>query len=80
MLILNLFGTTGCHLCDDAVLILSSFDYITIEYIDIAEQIQWQAKYSVLIPVLYHAESGNELFWPFNYDDVNVFSKRLIHD
>lgn len=80
MLKLKLFGTAGCHLCDDAVLLLSSFDFITIEYIDIADHIQWQPKYSVLIPVLYHAESGNELFWPFNYDDVNLFSKELPHD
>ena len=69
-----LFGTSGCHLCEEAeILIAASFDKIKLELIDIAEQEQWQEKYAIKIPVLYHSESGKELFWPFSEIDVDEF-------
>ena len=49
---LILFGTSGCHLCEQAVAIINicvqeGLD-LTIEYIDIAEQEQWQEQWQGL--------------------------------
>ncbi len=73
-----LLGTSGCHLCDDAELILAECDQINIEYIDIAEQVQWQEKYAIRIPVLYHPETEKELGWPFSQEQAQVFIDALI--
>ena len=73
-----LFGTSGCHLCEEAEMLMAAgFDKIKLETIDIAEQEQWQEKYAIKIPVLYHSESGNELFWPFTETDVNEFVRAV---
>ena len=72
-----LLGTSGCHLCEDAELILAECDQINIEYIDIAEQEQWQEKYAIRIPVLYHPETEKELGWPFSQEQAQVFIDAL---
>ncbi len=77
MIRLLLFGTSGCHLCEQAEQIINdcfpnSVD-LTIETIDIAEQEQWQEQYAIRIPVLYHPESKNELGWPFDQTHVKEF-------
>ena len=73
-----LFGTQGCHLCEDAQKMIDKFlDVsvypISLEYIDIAEHEQWQEQYAIRIPVLYNEESGAELGWPFDEGDVLEF-------
>ncbi len=60
-----LFSTSGCHLCEQAELMLSDFG-VPIEIIDIAEQTQWQPQYAVRIPVLYNPQTRQELDWPFD--------------
>jgi len=74
---LILLGTSGCHLCEDAELIMAAFDQVEIELIDIAEQEQWQEKYAIRIPVLYHAKTESELGWPFDHVQVQVFIDTL---
>jgi len=73
MVKLILLGTSGCHLCEEAELIMSSCENVKIELIDIAEQEQWQEKYAIRIPVLYHVESKSELGWPFGLQQVQQF-------
>ncbi|MDD5412112.1 MAG: glutaredoxin family protein [Methylobacter sp.] len=78
---LMLFGTSGCHLCEQAEYIINDclpdgLDLI-IEEIDIAEQEQWQDRYAIRIPVLYHPETKQELGWPFDQADVKEFIKSL---
>jgi glutaredoxin len=82
MIHLLLFGTDGCHLCEDAeqILTLCAQNSFAIEYIDIAVEEQWQEQYSVRIPVLYHPETKNELNWPFTLDQVQTFIKELSND
>ena len=75
---LFLLGTQGCHLCDDAeIIITETLDkykfQAEVEKIDIAEQQQWQEQYAIRIPVLYNEESGAELGWPFDEGDVLEF-------
>ena len=48
-----------------------------IESIDIAEQEQWQEKYAIKIPVLYHPETKKELCWPFTQIQVQTFINEL---
>ncbi|MFZ2313455.1 MAG: glutaredoxin family protein [Methylobacter sp.] len=81
MIRLMLFGTSGCHLCEQAESIindclLDGLDLI-IEDIDIAEQERWQDRYAIRIPVLYHAETKQELGWPFDQADVKEFIQSL---
>ncbi len=80
MMKLILLGTVGCHLCEEAELILAACEHINIQNIDIAEQTQWQEKYAIRIPVLYHPETKKELGWPFTLIDVQTFFKELSHD
>ncbi|MCK5898262.1 MAG: glutaredoxin family protein [Methylococcales bacterium] len=81
---LILFGTSACHLCEQANEILGGvlihFPKIRLELIDIAEQIQWQARYAVKIPVLYDVDTQSELNWPFNETGVTTFINKLNHD
>ncbi len=73
MVKLILLGTLGCHLCEEAELILADCKQVDIELIDIAEQVQWQDKYAIRIPVLYHVKTEKELGWPFTREQVQVF-------
>ena len=77
---LLLLGTSACHLCEQAEEILETClrtQTITLEYIDIAEQDHWQARYAIRIPVLYHPDTQKELGWPFERVDVLAFIKGL---
>ncbi|KAF3982607.1 MAG: glutaredoxin family protein [Methylococcales symbiont of Hymedesmia sp. n. MRB-2018] len=82
MLNLILFGTEGCHLCEDAENILAEYkqNLFKIESIDIAVEEQWQKQYAVLIPVLYHPETKKQLGWPFSLVQVQAFIKELSND
>jgi hypothetical protein len=78
---LMLFGTLGCHLCEDAESIVKDclpgrFEQM-VELIDIAEQEQWQERYAIRIPVLYHPETQKELGWPFDQAELAVFIRAL---
>ena len=79
-----LFGTMGCHLCEEAEALVAALEYdsapIEIELIDIAEQEQWQDKYAIRIPVLYHPQNQAELFWPFDTNELNQFLSELNND
>jgi hypothetical protein len=78
MIELILLGTSGCHLCEQAELILAGCEHINIEKIDIADQEQWQEKYAIRIPVLYHPETEKELGWPFSKEQAQVFIIELL--
>jgi len=67
-----LLGTAGCHLCEEAELIVSNFE-LEFEQIDIAEQEQWQPEYALRIPVLINLETKQDLGWPFDIEQVREF-------
>lgn len=77
MIKLILFGTGGCHLCEQAEELIGSYQLnepdLWVEKIDIAEQDQWQEKYAVRIPVLFDQQTSKELGWPFNQTDLDNF-------
>ncbi len=73
---LTLYGTQGCHLCDEAEMVLAqaqmaiSFNW---QYIDVALDDNLVKKYGIRIPVL-RKETGQELGWPFSLLDVVDFA------
>ncbi len=77
-----LFGTLGCHLCEEAELIVAAckLDQFEIELIDIAEHEKWQEKYAIRIPVLYHPQTKKELGWPFTESEVQALINKLSND
>ena len=81
MNLLLLLGTSGCHLCEQAEEIILQSRIIhphwVVELIDIAEQSEWQDKYAIRIPVLYHPGSQEDIGWPFDTEQVDQFVSRL---
>lgn len=71
----QLFGTLGCHLCEVAEALLMSFveHGLQVELIDIADQEEWVERYAVRIPVLRRCDTGAELNWPFDAEQVVAF-------
>jgi hypothetical protein len=74
---LILFGTSGCHLCEQAEATIKACILDHVSYVDIAEQEQWQERYAIRIPVLCHPESLKELCWPFDQTDVEIFISQI---
>jgi len=64
----QLFGTLGCHLCEQARSLLMPWieQGLQVEHMDIAEHHQWFERYCTSIPVLRNARSAAELYWPFD--------------
>lgn len=82
MLHLTLYGTSGCHLCDEARDLLGEALHqqgksIDLVLVDIADRDESMARYGLRIPVLHHARSGRELDWPFGSSEVNHFLNNL---
>lgn len=78
MLQLTLYGTLGCHLCEEAEALLAEalhrqVQSIDLVSVDIADHDEWMARYGMRIPVLRHASSGLELDWPFGEADLDSF-------
>lgn len=70
---LLLYGTEGCHLCDDAARLLSealSAYSVTVEQVDIVEDGALLERYGHRIPVVKRVGGLEELNWPFGHDDI----------
>lgn len=67
-----LYGTTGCHLCDEAEALLkkaAAARRIEWQYVDIALDDALVERYGTRIPVLQTVD-GRELGWPFSLLDI----------
>ncbi len=76
---IQLLGTSGCHLCEVAekkVRMLAPQLGISVKKLDIASSDALVEQYGLFIPVL-RSESGQELFWPFDEDQIEIWSKSL---
>jgi glutaredoxin len=69
---LILYGTTFCHLCEQAEAALNAIG-VEAEHIDIAENDALLEKYGVRIPVVKREDTGAELGWPFDEAAVRRF-------
>ncbi|MBD2858520.1 glutaredoxin family protein [Spongiibacter sp. KMU-158] len=73
---LSLYGTSACHLCEEAEALLAQFlveQPWQIELIDIADSDDMIDRYGTRIPVLASAADGRELNWPFDAESVLRF-------
>lgn len=73
---LVLFGTEGCHLCEDAEHLLLQAG-LNFEKQDIVNNDEAMQRYAIRIPVLLHTPSGLELCWPFNTLQLQDFISQL---
>ncbi len=74
---LQLLGTRGCHLCEEAEQMLAraaAARGVRWQYLDVAEDDALLARYGERIPVL-RAVSG-EIGWPFSLLDVLRLAER----
>lgn len=67
------FTTAGCHLCEQAALLLEELKRqhsVTVETVDIAIDEKLVELYGIRIPVVLNAATGAELGWPFQYEEL----------
>jgi hypothetical protein len=71
----QLLGTLGCHLCEVAEAeLLPLVEYgLLVELVDIGESAVLVDDYGLRIPVLRRVDTGAELDWPFDAEQVVVF-------
>ena len=72
------FTTLGCHLCEQAERMLSAVASskpftLAVDAIDIADDEALVDKYGIRIPVLKRARDGEELGWPFDEEQLELF-------
>ncbi|MCA2018682.1 glutaredoxin family protein [Vibrio tritonius] len=69
MVTLTLYGTQGCHLCDDAYdLLVKAGVSQQVNSVDIADDDELSSRYGVTIPVLCYRDA--QLSWPFNFNEL----------
>jgi hypothetical protein len=71
----QLYGTLGCHLCEVAEALLMPFveHGLLVEVLDIAEHEHLVDDYSLRIPILRRTDTGAELDWPFEAEQIVEF-------
>jgi hypothetical protein len=69
---LVLYGTSCCHLCEQAEEILREAG-IEAQHVDIVDDDTLLESYGTRIPVLRRVDSGRELGWPFDAGAVASF-------
>ncbi len=70
----ELFGTAGCHLCEEAEeLLRRALAGKDFERVDIALDPELSERYGIRIPVILDRESGAELGWPFDAGGLAEF-------
>lgn len=75
---LTLFGTAGCHLCEQAERLLYEAARVSgtplpVEKVDIADHPELFERYGVRIPVLRESASEAEIGWPFDVAGIISF-------
>ena len=71
----QLFGTLGCHLCElaEAEVMPLVQHGLLVELIDIADSEALVEAYGLRIPVLRRVDTGAELGWPFDTEQIVAF-------
>ena len=75
----TLFTTSGCHLCEIAVMELKKLQKSgrieLIKEVEITNSDKLMKKYGVSIPVVKIFE--HELYWPFELSDLEIWIKKI---
>ena len=71
----QLFSTLGCHLCEIAEAeIMPLVEHgLLVELVDITDPDDLSEAYGLRIPVLRRVDTGAELDWPFDEEQVVAF-------
>ena len=71
----QLFGTLGCHLCElaEAEVMPLVQHGLLVELIDIVDSEALFGAYGLRIPVLRRVDTGAELDWPFDTEQIVAF-------
>ncbi|MBA1430157.1 glutaredoxin family protein [Pseudomonas orientalis] len=71
----QLFGTLGCHLCEIAEAeIMPLVEHgLLVELVDVTDPVDVTEVYGLRIPVLRRVDTGAELDWPFDTEQVVAF-------
>jgi len=72
---LTLYYTDGCHLCEDAIVLIEQLN-LTYQKIDIVENNKLIELYSTLIPVVEN-RVGATLNWPFSLQQLQEFTSNM---
>ncbi len=67
------YTTAGCHLCEEAKAlldVLKTQHEVNIQTIDISSSQALVELYGIRIPVIKNQTTGEELGWPFGYDEL----------
>ena len=71
-----LYTKSGCHLCDQArTMLVRSSPQLDFEEVDIASDTSLVSIYGERIPVLLRRDTGEELAWPFQPEQLNQFMR-----
>lgn len=73
---LQLYSRPDCHLCEEAEAMLTLLaPGISVETLDIEDDIRLLDRYGVRVPVLRREPDGAELGWPFDAQQLGEFIK-----
>ena len=72
---MSMFGTLGCHLCElaEAEVMPLVQHGLLVELIDIVDSEALFEAYGLRIPVLRRVDTGAELDWPFDTEQIVAF-------
>lgn len=76
-----LYGTLGCHLCEQAEALLAPLlesGSHQIECIDISDDDSLMSSYALTIPVLRRVDDDATLCWPFDTAQASRFLQGII--
>jgi hypothetical protein len=74
MLTLTLFTTSHCHLCEQAIELITKINLTKpLVLVEIANDDNLLMQYGERIPVLQRSDNCSELNWPFTRDDLVAF-------
>ena len=77
-MIVNLYTTSACHLCEQALDLLQNLPLeLTIVEVEIANSDELMQRYGLTIPVVAVSNSKQELNWPFDSNQLLDFLSRF---
>ena len=72
----KLFTTLGCHLCEEALVLLQQvqpeFD-LQLEQVEIADSEELMEQYGIRIPVVLGEATAEDLGWPFDLEQLRHY-------
>ncbi|MBV1906308.1 MAG: glutaredoxin family protein [Pseudomonadales bacterium] len=74
--VLTLYSTSACHLCEQAISLLSNIPEVSefkVVIQDISESVELVERFGLRIPVVQADSTACDLGWPFNEEDVKQY-------